>query len=155
MIDPTKTYINRDQYEEEEGGLAKIASTRLYRVTDWRLMHKGGWTAAYAKGDLRPNDVKLINSMIGCVVVILIGMAAMYGIEKANGFISTLPFCYLGVCITIGSAVIYQSRSFSVKELVAWSLIHLLYGGCGAAFFVIQYEVAEFTFDVENRDKKQ
>lgn len=119
-------------------------------------MHKGAhWSAAYAKGDLRPNEVKLINAMLGCIGTIIIGMAAMYGVAGATGFISVLPFCYLGVCITIGSAVIYQSRTFSTKEIVFWTIIHVLYGGCGAAFFVIEYEVAEFSFDVENRDAKQ
>lgn len=155
VLDPTKTYINRDHHEEEEGGLARIASTRLYRVTDWRLMHPGGWTAAYGKGDLRPNDVKLINSMLLCFLAILIGMGAMYGIAGGTGFISTLPFCYLGVCITIGSAVIYQSRTFTTKEIVGWTIIHLIYAGCGAAFFVIEYEVADFEIDVEKSDPKQ
>lgn len=118
-------------------------------------MHKGGWLAAYAKGDLRPNDVKLINAMLLCFLTIIIGMGAMYGVAGATGFISTLPFCYLGVCITIGSAVIYQSRTFSVKEIAAWTFIHVLYGGAGAAFFVIEYEVSEFTIDVEKKEPLQ
>jgi len=109
-MDEGKIYIDRDEYEEQDGGLAKIACTRLYRVNDWRLSGKS-WISAYFAGELRPNDIKLFTALAGFTVLILLSMLIlpfMPGALKGGaGLIASFPIVYLATCFWIGSSVIY------------------------------------------------
>lgn len=135
---------------EDEVLIAKIAYTRLMPVKDWRYKYKGSYYAAYADKALRPNDMQYINSMIGffiCFILMVLFMMAM--VEDAKlGFIMCLPMFYITILFLIASTIVHQSRSFSNKELVYWILINVVYFGFGLAFFIVEYEVSEFTIDV-------
>ena len=105
--DPSKEYINMDEYENAPGGHQKIARTRLKRVKDWRLTHKKSWISAYRKGDLRPNDKELIHSFAFSIFSALVLMGALYGVYKdVIAVMIVIPGFYLGICILIATTVI-------------------------------------------------
>lgn len=66
-----------------------------------------------------------------------------------------IPVFYLFVSLLIGSTVIYQSRSFTKKETVYWTVVNVLYIGAGCAYFVWKYNFADFVYDLEKRERSQ
>ena len=66
-----------------------------------------------------------------------------------------IPFFYIFVSLLIGSTVIYQSRPFTKKETIYWTLVNVLYIVAGCAYFVWKYDFADFVYDVKKRNRSQ
>ena len=119
---------------ERDGDFAKIAVSKLRRVTDWQS-GKMSWFEAYRAGSLRPNDVKLVRAVTATVVTyLLMALAAVIDYKGVVGFVICVPVFYVGLCFLIGSMVIYQSRRFTVAETFAWILVNLVYVVLGLGY---------------------
>jgi hypothetical protein len=92
---------------------------------------------------------------VGFIFFIILGSVLLGIGDELQGAITIWPLIYTFICAMLGSAVIYQSRKFTVKEYVIWCGINAIYLGIGLAFFIVQYEVSEFTYDLEKRTTKQ
>jgi hypothetical protein len=135
--------------------MARIPFTRLMRVKDWRLEYPSIYKAFFAKA-LRPNDYQFFQSLF-VFIQSMIGLTVgnMVSIRPGLGFICSLPPFYIGLSILIGTSVIYQVRTFSIRELVYWILLNLLYLTAGLVYFIVKYEVNTFTIDVSKRSETQ
>lgn len=148
--------IDLDEVMEREDGFKVIASSKLRRVTDWRLMHKNSACSALTAGDLRPNDYKIIFSMSASLVFWIVLMSCLLGlVDGETGAISSTPLLYIGVCALLASSAVYQSRAFSMLELGLWIGVNVFYIGFGVAFFIYQYEVSTFKYDLNSRSRAQ
>lgn len=148
--------IDLDEAMEKEDGFKLIAGNKLRRVTDWRLMHKDSACSALTAGELRPNDYKLIFSMSAALIFWIILASCLLGIVSGEtGAISSMPLLYIGVCLFVASSAVYQNRAFTMKELIVWIVVNVLYIALGISFFIYQYEVSEFTYDLTKRDVVQ
>ena len=65
--------------------------------------------------------------------------------DKPTGLVYSIPFPYVTICGLIGSAVIYQSRTFDNKEIIYWGLINLAYLICGVIYFIYEFELKEMS----------
>jgi hypothetical protein len=97
-----------DATENEEGGSKKIASSRLMRVVDWRVM-KTHWLVALKDRKLRPNDLQFIYSLLIAFIfwIPMTIIQIVYAPDPVTGIVYSVPFCYITVCVLIASAVIY------------------------------------------------
>jgi hypothetical protein len=126
---------------ERDGDFAKIAVSKLRRVTDWQS-RKISWFEAYRAGSLRPNDVKFINAAIVTVVTyLLMAVAAVIDYKGMVGFVICVPVFYVGLCFLIGSMVIYQSRRFTDAETFAWILVNLVYVVFGLGYAATAFDL--------------
>ena len=108
----------------------------MKRVRDWRLVH-GNWLTAFRAGDLRPHDYKVIISFTVCYLALFILMWTLYGMmDSAAGIMLICPAYYFTICLNLASTVIYQSRTFTVKELVLWCVINVLYILAGVLYWI-------------------
>jgi hypothetical protein len=82
-------------------------------------------------------------------------IALLAAVDGETGAISSMPILYIIVCTTLAITVISQSRAFSTVELIIWIVINILYLGLGMSFFVYQYEVSTFKYDLNSRSEKQ
>lgn len=71
------------------------------------------------------------------------------------GAISCMPMAYVFVLVTQMSAVIYQHRNFTWKELILWIVVNALYLSNGAGFAIKTYSpyFKNFTMDLKKRVK--
>ena len=133
----------------------RLSYSKLKRVTDWRLKHKGKCFPALKAGHLRPNDKNFIFSILVGVILFIILGSVLLGLEdELRGAITIWPLLYVFICLMVGSAAIYQSRKFTVIEYVIWSVVNLVYLTIGIIFFLVQYLDVEYTYDLEKRPKK-
>lgn len=118
----------------------------MKRVKDWRIA-KIKWIFAFFKKQLRPNDYNFIFSLVGAFVFwIAMTISMMVSMEnRLTGLVYSIPFPYITICMLIASAVIYQSRTFHVKELIYWGLITSAYLVCGVIYFVYEFELKEMS----------
>ena len=125
------------------------------RVKDWKHKYPNAFEA-FKNQALRPNTQQFFNAMIVFVAGFIILVAASMGVLGAGiGFISCQPILYVCCLYLIGSTVVYQSRTFSIKELIMWIVLNVVYFVVGIVYFIVQYEVAEFTFDVTQKSAAQ
>lgn len=119
-------------------------------------MHNDSWFSALRAGDLRPNDYRFVFSTAAATFLwILTEVLLLILVEGETGAISALPIIYVGVSIMIMLAVISQGRPFKINEYIIWVSVNVIYLGIGVAFFIVKYEVSEFTIDVTKRSEKQ
>lgn len=65
--------------------------------------------------------------------------------DIATGLVYSVPHVYITICVLIASAVIYQSRTFAIKEIVYWGIVQVLYIIVGVVYFIYEFEVKEFS----------
>lgn len=148
LYKPGEAVLNIDDEEKDEDFYKKMATTKLKRVTDWRLKPNASWFKALRAGELRPNDEKfLVSLFIGFVLFLVLGFTLLGIGDELQGSITIWPLIYIFICVMIGSAVIYQSRKFTVMEYVIWVAVNIIYLTIGLIFFIVQYEVSEFNYD--------
>jgi hypothetical protein len=84
---------------------------------------------------------------MGSFVAWLVGTVIMMSTAEtaAQGLVFSVPFVYVTVCVMIASAVIYQSRTFSTKELIYWGVIQALYLIVGVVYFVYAFEIKDMS----------
>jgi len=64
-------------------------------------------------------------------------MWTLYGMMgQAAGIMVVIPAYYFTICLNLASTVIYQSRTFTVKELVLWCIINVLYILAGVLYWI-------------------
>lgn len=154
-LDADKEYLDYDKAMQDEDLIHKIPYTRLMRVKDWKLKYKSTFEAAKNQA-LRPNTQQLLNSMIVFLISFIILTGASMGVLGAGlGFISCQPVLYVCILYFIGTTVVHQSRPFKKIELGFWLFLNILYFIAGVVFFIVQYEMSEFTFDVTKRSAAQ
>ena len=66
-----------------------------------------------------------------------------------------LPAFFITICLLLASTVIYQSRTFTGKELALWIVVNVVYVAAGAAYFVYKYEVSTFSYSPSERHPRQ
>ena len=116
-------------------------------------MH-GHWTTAYYNKALRPHDYEVINSFAVCYFTLFILMFILYGMFESNktiAFMLIIPVYYITICLNLASSVIYQSRTFTTKELGLWIVVNFIFVGCGILYFILKYEIADFHYDTSKR----
>lgn len=147
--------LSIDDEDKIENFFQKMSTTKLKRVTDWRIKHNNKCFPALTARELRPNDMNFIGSIVvGFIFFIILGSVLLGVGDELQGAITIWPLIYIFICVMIGSAAIYQSRKFTIAEYVIWCVINAIYLGIGLAFFIVQYEVSEFSYDLDKRDVK-
>lgn len=97
----------------------------------------------------------LISTFVG-ILLFLILASVLLGLEdELSGAITVWPLLYIFICILVGSASIYQSRKFTILELLVWVLVNIVYFVIGIVFFLVQYLEVDYTYDLEKRSAKQ
>ena len=87
---------------------------------------------------MRPNDLNfLISIFLGIILYIVLGSLLLGLEDELTGAITIWPLFYIFVCIMIGSASIYQSRKFKVRELVIWIIVNVIYFTAGIIFMIV------------------
>lgn len=139
--------IDLDETSKDPNGAKIIARSRLKRVADWRLKSGKSWVKAMQKGQLRPNDMYILWSGLLALIAWL-GMAISLFVQYQSmiGLVYTFPFIYVGATLTVGSSVIYQSRTFTKGELAGWGLVNILYLALGVGWFIYDFELSDFDF---------
>jgi len=99
--------IDLDEAMEREDGFKMIATHKLHRVTDWKIMHEDSWFSALLAGELRSNDAKIMISWFLAFIFWLITLICLLVvITGTTGGITTSPIWYLFFTIIIGMTVI-------------------------------------------------
>lgn len=118
-------------------------------------MHDDSWISAFVAKDLRPNDYRFwISTSASLFFWIVTEILLLVLVDGETGAISAMPLLYVGVSIMIMLSVISQGRPFKFIEYIIWISINVFYLGIGVAFFIIKYEVSEFTIDVTKKSEK-
>lgn len=97
----------------------------------------------------------ILSVTVGTIFWIILASVLLGMVTGILGSITVWPILYIFVCLLIGSAAIYQSRSFVTLEYVLWLFITGIYLTIGIVFFIVNYEVSEFTYELENRTELQ
>lgn len=103
-----KTYLDIDETELLFDGNQQMATNRLKRVKNWRLLNKNSILDALWFGNLRPHDKNfMISILISFLswIGLLIGLSIVY-----KGFIGALimlPVLYFAISGIIASSVLY------------------------------------------------
>ena len=130
--------LNIDDADKYQDFYKRLAQTKLRKVTDWRQKHNGDWFAALKAKDLRPNDMNFLISIFAGSLLFIILASVLLGLEdELSGAITVWPLLYVFICILIGSASIYQSRKFTLTELLIWVLVNVVYFVIGLIFFLV------------------
>ena len=99
--------IDLDEAMDREDGFKLIATHKLHRVTDWRIMNEDSVCNALMAGELRPNDWRIISSWFVAFVFWLITLITLLVvITGTTGGITTSPIWYLFFTVVIGLTVI-------------------------------------------------
>lgn len=97
-----------DDEHKYEDFYKRLSYSKLRRVTDWRLKHKGKCLRALKARDLRPNDMNFIISiLVGLLLFIILGSVLLGLEDELRGAITIWPLLYVFVCLFVGSAAIY------------------------------------------------
>lgn len=154
--------IDLDEAADLTYGNSLISVSYLRPVKNWEAPKqdgsKIGFMAAYNSGELRPNDYSFYRSL---QISFLSWVGLLVGLLLASsgnlGAVACVPIIYAAACFVLANTVIYQSRSFSGKELCLWITVQLLYLTNGIAFFIMTYGkyFEKFTYDVSKRPKEQ
>ena len=73
---------------------------------------------------MRPNDYGFINSLAISVILWIVLVIALCLYNKSIiGLVYNFPVLYIFICIIIATTVIYQGRSFTIKEILVWIVI--------------------------------
>ena len=82
----------------------------------------------------------------------IVMLIALYvNLKDAVAIVIILPVIFVAICFLIASTVIYQSRTFTSKELALWVAVNVVYVAAGASYFVYKYEISTFKYDPSER----
>lgn len=148
--------LNIDDEDKLADFYEKLSTTKLKRVTDWRIKHNNKWFAALRAGELRPNDMNFLGSIfVGFILFLVLGFVLLGIGDELQGAITIWPLLYIFICLMVGSAAIYQSRKFTGMEYAIWIAVNTIYLAIGLIFFIVHYEISEFNYDLEKRTVKE
>ena len=104
---------------------------------------------AFFTGHCRPNDYKIFWAFLGCFILWIATTVLLYiFVQGNNGWVSTMPFAYIYVCVVLATAVTDEGRPLNLVEHIIFAITTFVYVGIGVAFLVTTYDVTKFTRDL-------
>jgi hypothetical protein len=152
------TEVNYDEACQYENWNVIVSNSYIKPIERDPVKEEMNICSAFCGGHLRPYTYGFFWSLFFAFVSWGVLLAGLLLKSHGNlGAISCMPLAYIFVLVTQMSAVIYQHRNFTWKELILWIVVNALYVSNGAGFVIKTYQpyFKLFTMDLKKRVKQQ